>query len=144
MNIVEIINHSEVVPLLRESSLPTADLESSDKVVFYGCYDNEQLIACVGLELYPDVALLRSLAVHPDHQNRGIAKSLVQYAENICSSKQISEIYLLTNTAKGFFKNRGYQIYERENAPSAIKKTSQFSGVCPCSSTLMRKAIISS
>lgn len=141
MKIVEIINYLEVETLLGVSSLPISDLESNNKVVYYGCYHNGQLISCVGLEKYANVALLRSLAVHSDFQNKGLAITLVQYAESLCKAKQISEIYLLTNTAENFFLNRGYQIYKRADTPSVIKETSQFSEICPSSSSLMRKII---
>jgi amino-acid N-acetyltransferase len=95
----------------------------------------------VGLELYGDYALLRSLAVHPQQQGTGLGKALYQAAANLALLKGIREMYLITTTAAPFFEKRGFQQVDRLNVPVAIQRTTQFSGVCPSSATVMRRSI---
>ena len=54
----------EIQPLLKASGLQIADL-SAAPALFFGIHVAGELVACIGLELYDSVALLRSLAVSP-------------------------------------------------------------------------------
>jgi len=51
------------------------------------------------------------------------------------------EIYLLTTTAERFFARAGYESVPRNDAPSAIRETSEFATICPASAALMRKRL---
>lgn len=100
---------------------------------------DDKLVGVIGLEIYGTVALLRSLAVVPAQRNNGRGKSLVKFAEEYAADHGIESLYLLTTTAGDFFSRLGYTNTAREDAPSSIKATSQFSGLCPASSVFMSK-----
>lgn len=95
----------------------------------------------MGLEVYGNVALLRSLAVSVDFRGRGHGKALVAQAECYAQSQGVKEIYLLTSTAERFFEQLGYQTVARECAPEAIRQTQEFSTLCPSSSAFMLKPL---
>lgn len=93
----------------------------------------------MGLEIYVDVALLRSLAVGADYRGLGYAKALVAEAERYAQVKGIRRLYLLTNTAERFFERLGYERRGREKAPEAIRQTKEFSE--PSTSAFMAKEL---
>jgi amino-acid N-acetyltransferase len=66
------------------------------------------------------MALLRSLAIRKEHRKQGLAGELVGRAEQYARASGIKTLYLLTDTAKKFFINRGYQTTERLTAPTPI------------------------
>lgn len=143
MNIFRNPRESDVKQLLVESRLPMADLSSRHLENFWGCGPVEAPQGIVGLEIYGEVALLRSLAVASDFRGRGCGQALVAEAERYAHSRGVTEVYLLTTTAEGFFDRLGYRKTDREGAPAPIRQTEQFSGLCPTSSALMVKVLAS-
>lgn len=130
-----------IIRLLRESGLPTRDLESGLDVAFLGAGDRGALQGCVALQRCQDLLLLRSLAVAGPYRGGGLGKALVSRAEEQAKAEGFQKIYLLTTDASGFFAGRGYGRVDRTNAPASIQTTSQFSTLCPASSTLMVKEL---
>ncbi len=139
MEIVPVVLDGELLGLLEICGLQVSDIASSKALRFYGCRRDGKLVGVVGLESYGSVALLRSLAVSPEARNSGLGRALVHFAENMAVSEQARALYLLTTTAEPFFAKLGYHPVRREDAPAAIKATSQFSGLCPISARLMTK-----
>lgn len=132
---------AEIRQLLSACELPASDISPSRSLLFYGCRSEGKLIGVVGLEVYGPIALLRSLAVAPSHRDHGRGRSLVAFAEAQAVSLGVEALYLLTTTAEAFFSKLGYSPVSREEAPSSIKATTQFSSLCPASSALMSKRL---
>jgi len=132
---------SQVRLLLTESKLPSSDLSSQHLEHFWGCGPEEAPEGVVGLEIYGDVALLRSLAVALDCRGRGHGKALVAQAERYARAQGVSQVYLLTTTAEKFFNRLGYRKADRAGAPASIRETQQFAGLCPASSAFMVKVL---
>jgi amino-acid N-acetyltransferase len=133
---------SAVRQLLSESSLPIEDITEQHLHHFFGCGSGLELEGLVGLELYGEEALLRSLAVASSRRGSGVGSGLVAHAERHARDKGVQSLYLLTTTAEGFFLRRGYARIPRDEAPAAIKGTKEFSGICPASSTFMVKQLM--
>ncbi len=93
------------------------------------------------MERYGAFGLLRSMAVHPGYRNQHIAASLVQELEKRAESTGIAAMYLLTETASGYFSRKGFIPAERDQVPDAVKSSSEFSHVCPVSAIVMRKSL---
>jgi phosphinothricin acetyltransferase len=128
--------------LLTEADLPSSDVTDEHLKHFFGCGPKERLSGVVGLEIYGTVALLRSLAVAGDCRGYGHGKALVAKAETYARSRRVTEIYLLTTTAERFFERLGYTRISREAAPEAIRRTREFTDLCPSSSSFMMKAML--
>lgn len=126
--------------LLERAGLPFTDIGDGTEH-FFACGSAAAPAGVVGLELLGAEALLRSLAVDPEHQNNGCAGALVAAAENHARAQSARRIYLLTETASGFFERRGYRAVPRESAPERIRQTSEFSSLCPASAVLMCKVL---
>lgn len=126
--------------LLKAENLPVSDLPESFDNFLVAIIDNE-IAGAAGLEIYGEYGLLRSVAVGRKHRNLGIAAKLIDEITTICISKEISTLYLLTETAAEYFKNKGFIQIGREQVPAEIKASSEFSQVCPVSAIVMKKSI---
>ncbi|MHA2425605.1 MAG: arsenic resistance N-acetyltransferase ArsN2 [Candidatus Thorarchaeota archaeon] len=122
--------------LLQESQLPVEGIEphidnfivvKSPEVVL----GPEVIIGCVGLEIYRASALLRSLAVHPDLRKKGLGSRLVDLATGNAKRNGVETLYLLTNTAEKFFKQRGFTLIDREKVPEEVRQSIEFTKLCP-------------
>lgn len=141
MKIIPITSIAEVEKLLKSSALPSSDLHNTH-LELWGAYSNNILTATVGVEQFQKIALLRSLAVKEEARGNGMGKRLVQFVENLCRSRNITSLYLLTETADTFFNRIGYTQVPRENAPESVQQTEQFSHLCPKSSIVMVKMLV--
>ena len=130
-----------VLSLLASANLPVEDLaeEHCDHFFYIGAGDSPK--GLVGLELFGDVALLRSLVVAESRRGHGDGSRLLAHAESHARAQGVRRLYLLTTTAENFFASRGYQRAARDAAPAAIRATREFSGICPASSAFMAKQL---
>jgi amino-acid N-acetyltransferase len=129
-------DHDRIISLLSKSGLPVSDLENS-KTEFIISMDNENLIGCIGIERYEKEGLLRSLAVDPGYRNTGIGAQLLQRLLAYCRQLGIENIHLLTTTAEKYFLSKGFIIAKRVEVPESIKRTLEFTSICPSSSVYM-------
>jgi amino-acid N-acetyltransferase len=97
--------------------------------------------ALVGLEIYGDAALLRSLVVSAAARTQGLGAALVLHAEEYAAAHRVHSLYLLTTTAEAYFEHRGYRRIDRSEAPPSIQSTREFSSICPSSSAFMVKRL---
>jgi amino-acid N-acetyltransferase len=130
----------DITAILSAEKLPVDDLpETLDN--FFVATEEGQLTGVAGIEIYGDYGLLRSLTVRPDYRRMGIAGKLIESIENLAALKGLKELYLLTETAPAYFAAKGFQKITRDKVPDEIKKSSEFSHVCPLSATVMKKSI---
>lgn len=134
----------KIIDLLKSGNLPVSDLDMhSSDMPFFTLEIANRCRGCIGLELFDNAALLRSLFVHPKFRGKGYGRQLVQHAENYAKSKQIASIFLLTEDAETFFEHTDYSRIPRNEAPQEIRQTEQFSNLCPSSASFMGKKIMS-
>lgn len=125
------------IGLLSSAGLPIADL-SQQKLALVA-EKNNIYQGVIGLESFGRFALLRSLVVSPEARGAGVGPALVTALETNCFADGIGELWLLTIDADAFFANLGYVIRDRADAPAAIRKTAEFSALCPGDAVLMSK-----
>ena len=129
----------DVVRLLNDGGLPADDLDEESLGLFLVLDETGSVKGAVGLEQYADIALLRSLVVTTELRGGGYGQSLVSAAEELAAKLGVASVYLLTTSADDFFRARGYRSIHRDETPSAIKGTTQFSALCPSTAVLMVK-----
>jgi amino-acid N-acetyltransferase len=127
--------------LLAAASLPSSDLTDEQLATFLYCGPAHAPSALVGLEIYGAEALLRSLVVDPILRSTGLGSALVERAEAHAANHGVGTLYLLTTTAEAFFSRHGYHRIDRAVAPTAIRSTREFAGLCPASSAFMFKRL---
>ena len=125
-----------ITRLLQVNNLPYSDIKESP-VEFIVAKTGDDLIGCIGLEQYGREGLLRSFAVEPHLQNKGIGKELYTRLLHHASNNNIKTLHLLTDTARDYFAKMGFSHTDRNQAPDAISRSSEFAGLCPVSSTYM-------
>jgi amino-acid N-acetyltransferase len=133
--------HLGVVALLEAEGLPASDLTESHLEHFFFTGTDGAPSALVGLEIYGEAALLRSLVVSAAARTQGLGSALVLHAEEYAATHQVRSIYLLTTTAEPYFERRGYRRIERTQAPVSIQSTREFASLCPASSAFMLKRL---
>lgn len=94
----------EVIALLARVHLP-ADGVAQHFNHFLVAREAHHLAGCVGLEVYGEAALLRSLAVAPEYQKRGLGKRLTAGALELARAQGVRDVVLLTLTAADFFRH---------------------------------------
>lgn len=131
-------HRESIIRLLQAEKLPVDDLPP-DLPHFYIAIIQDQVIGAVGLERYGNSGLLRSLVVDARYRNLGIADTLLHELQQRARQLGIDSIYLLTETAPGYFSRKGFSTVSREEVPESLKASSEFSHVCPVSAAVMKK-----
>lgn len=126
--------------LLARNDLPTAGLHDGDGR-FFVARDGDDRIGVGGVEQCGTDGLLRSVVVEASVRGEGYGVALCRALEAEARAAGIERLYLLTTTAAEFFAGRGYAEMPREDAPEAIRATTEFAELCPSSATCMRKSL---
>jgi amino-acid N-acetyltransferase len=141
----QLANLPAVLQLLELVHLPTEGVKEHFTYFLVGLdtsansHTNAQVISCVGLEMYLPSALLRSLAVHPAFQGRGIGKKMVQAVSAWARKLEVQHLFLLTDTAVDFFQNLGFNNINREQVPKNVQQSIEFTKLCPTAPCLTKK-----
>ncbi len=130
-------NLSLAIDILRQNNLPVDDINESTKLFLLYC-ENE-ITGTIGLEIHGHYGLLRSLSVTREKRKNGSGSHLLNFIEKFAVDSGVKSIYLLTTTASHFFSKKGYVTISRNAVVDEIKKTSEFSMVCPSSAIVMCK-----
>ena len=142
---VEITKASEndlesVYSLLKLVDLPVEGVDDNFHN-FFVTWEGDHLQGCAGVEIYEDIGLIRSIAVHPSFQGRGLGRKLVETIEKFSTERGLNKIYLLTETAKEFFLELKFIVIPRNDADSKVKQSIEFTKLCPDSATCMVKTL---
>jgi amino-acid N-acetyltransferase len=127
--------------LLDAAGLPSFDLTDAMLEHFFFIGSASRPLGLVGLEVFGEVALLRSLVVAPGARSNGRGSALLTHAEHHSRSQGVRSLYLLTTTADRFFERHGFARIGRDAVPDSIRSTREFAEICPASSTIMVKPI---
>ena len=134
-------DHGAIVRLLDAADLPYRDVTPAMLAHFLVVWREGELCGVIGLEPFPRVGLLRSLAVAGTERGRGLGIALTRALERHARDLGIEELYLLTTTADRFFGKLGYRQVPRGDAPAEIRGTTEFRELCAESSVLMARGL---
>ncbi len=127
---------AQLEKLLRGSDLPVQDCAEQAQN-FYGIFDEGDLIAAGGLEPALNYALLRSVVVHEQYRGLGLGRNISEYLIRLAQSGGKAAVYLLTETAEGYFENLGFTRVARAEVPTPITETLQFTSLCSVSASCL-------
>lgn len=122
--------------LLKASNLPADDLDYK-KDLLVGYYEGDDLVGTGGLEVHGPYALLRSLSVKLGIRGKSVGTTITAFLLDEAKKQKIKSIYLLTETARGFFQKKGFTDVPRDRVPEEIKVSSEFAHVCPATAVVM-------
>lgn len=134
-------DRAPVEALLRAVSLPTAGAADCLCDAFVALARGE-VVGVAAIERHGALGLLRSVAVASPWRGRGLARQLCTAGARRAASSGVTELYLLTEDAAGFFASLGFHACMRADAPRAIRESEEFRSLCPDSATLMRRSLV--
>ena len=123
--------------LVRTENLPDSDIAEHLATFLVG-EQGGAIVAAGGFEVLGRIGLLRSVAVSARYRGRRWGRRVVARLILQARALGLTDLYLLTTTAVDFFVALGFRQLARDSAPPLIRRTRQFTGLCPASATLMR------
>jgi amino-acid N-acetyltransferase len=123
--------------LLTASGLPTDGVADSLDGFLVAEHEGT-LVGVVGVEdCCREYGLLRSTAVAPEWRGHGVGRRLVARAIAEAEARGTKALYLLTMTAERYFPSFGFVPTSRDRVPAEVRATTEFSSLCPETSTVM-------
>ena len=129
-----------VLRLLEQNRLPLDGLRDHLATTLVA-RQNNQVVGSAALEVYPDGALLRSVAVAPQVQGQGLGHELTDAAIRLAQELHAPAIYLLTTTAERYFPKFGFERIPRSEVPATVQTSIEFTSACPATAVVMRKPL---
>ena len=129
-----------VLRLLEQNHLPPDGLRRHLARTLVARRD-EEVVGSAALEVYPEGALLRSVAVAPTLQRQGLGHELTDAAIRLAQDLRVPAIYLLTTTAEHYFPKFGFEGISRADVPATVQASIEFTSACPSSATVMRRSL---
>jgi amino-acid N-acetyltransferase len=81
---------------------------------FFVAVVDGQVVGCCALQIYSKrIAEVRSLAVHPEYQDRGVASKLVESCTQRARDRGVREVFAVTSQTS-FFGRLGFNTFRRE------------------------------
>lgn len=119
--------------LLAACGLPASDLTEGSLGSFHVAVKGAEIVGVAGLERVGDMALLRSVAVHPGLRGTGLGSRLVDASLALARSQCLRALFLIPNdeSAYGFFARRGFTDIERSRIPQSIRSLPELTHLCP-------------
>lgn len=130
----------KVFTLLQSLKLPVEGIDDHLSN-FFVIKDKNEIIGSGGIEIYQDSGLIRSIAIDPKYQKKGLGRRIVEFLLSYAKEKQIKELFLLTDTVPKLYEKFGFNYIKREEMNSIIEQSEEFKGSCPNTAHLMSKAI---
>ena len=126
--------------LLTALGLPTAG--AGEWIAdFVTAEESGELVGVAGLERYGASALLRSVGVAPGHRGTGLAAQLVNQLLAEAADSGVRDVYLLTETAEGYFPRLGFEQIPRAMVPAGVRQSAEFREICPQSAVVMHRVL---
>ena len=126
----------EILALLEECKLPKEGLAPHLSTTLIA-RKGKEIVGSSALELYQELALLRSVAVKPSYQRLGLGQRLTKAVLDLAKQNKITNVYLLTETASVFFSKLGFKPIPRSDVPEKVQRSVEFTTLCPVTATAM-------
>jgi len=127
--------------LLIANNLPEIDPQHEPVVYLKAVNAENMIVGAIGVEIYRNQGLLRSMVVNQECRNLGIAAKLLDYLLIEAIELKLESLFLLTTTADIYFEGKGFKRINRTEIDEEVKKSSEFSSICPLSSVAMIKRL---
>ena len=119
-----------ILALLQKSGLPQDGLSDHVATTLVAREDHA-IVGSAALELYGTVALLRSVAVADQLRGQGLGQQLTKEVLKLSEQHGVTLVYLLTETASGFFPRFGFRPIPRSEVAPAIHSSTEWTTACP-------------
>lgn len=127
-----------ILALLSSARLPEAGVAEHLATALVA-REGDQVVGCAAIEPYAGAGLLRSVAVAEQQRGTGLGIRLTEAAIALARTGRIQALYLLTETAAGFFPRFGFRPIPRDEVAPAVRQSIEFTRACPASALAMVK-----
>jgi amino-acid N-acetyltransferase len=118
--------------LLTQSRLPLDGFDAAH-VTTLVAKDGARVVGSASIETYGTAGLMRSVAVAESYRQQALGKQLTAAAIELSRGRGLTVLYLLTETAAGFFPKFGFVPVSRADIPAHVKQSIEFTSACPAS-----------
>jgi len=125
-----------ILAFLEKNGLPQDGLSDHVSTTLVARED-QTIVGSAALELYDTVALLRSVAVADSLRGQGMGQQLTKAALNLAKEHGVTLVYLLTETARGFFPRFGFRPLPRSEVMLAVQRSMEWTTACPVTAQAM-------
>lgn len=126
---------------LLSEGLPVQDLGASPISFYEVKTATGATVGWGGLEQYGNHAILRSVVVNSVLRGLGAGRTLVDALIHEATVQGLSHLWLLTQSADGFFAKLGFTPVPKETAPFAIQSSEEFSNLDDADAICMSKTL---
>jgi len=130
----------QALALLGDAELPTGGV-AEGRGRFVVAEAEGAPVGLAGLERYGPSALLRSVVVSAGWRGRGVGDTLIRHLLDAAGQEGVTAVYLLTETAPGFFARHGFVRVERSEVPEEVRASDEFRELCPASAIAMGRSV---
>ncbi|HWM84483.1 MAG TPA: GNAT family N-acetyltransferase, partial [Kofleriaceae bacterium] len=118
----------DIRALLKSLDLDHADLRDQDHRNFYSLINEDGFIGCIGIEVFGEEAVLRSLAVKKTSRGHGYGWMLADTAINQTRRRGVKRLYLVTDKiASDFFAEKhGFRVVDLSLVSSDARQSPTF------------------
>lgn len=135
-------DETSIRALLKSAHLPTDDLTPEHLRHFIVMKEQNNIIGVAGVErLGRHSGLIRSIAVESQFRGQGVAGKLYRAVEEHACSMGLREVFAMTTTIEAWLGRLGFTRLQRDNAPEDLRKTSEFTSLCPSSAAILQKTL---
>ncbi len=107
----------------------TPDFIAERAIDFLVAAADGRVVGCVHLDEYsPSLVEVRSLAVEPEYQGRGIGVALVKAAEGLARIRDYATVFAVSSNDE-FFRARGYELRQIPELDRERSEVSRYKGV---------------
>jgi amino-acid N-acetyltransferase len=140
IDLARVEDADDVLRLLERHRLPLDGLRDHLATTLVA-REHGHIVGSAALEVYPEGALLRSVAVEAARQGQGLGQALTEAAIRLAERLNAPALFLLTTTAEGYFPMFGFVRIARAEVPATVQTSVEFTSACPASATVMRKRL---
>lgn len=88
------------------------------------------LAGCVGLEDHGGIGLVRVLAVHPDYEEEGIDRQLIEQIIDYARLSNMRELYAFADALHPYLEELGFRRIDPDQLPPRIRELPDFDQLC--------------
>jgi len=117
----------DVLEILSQVNLPHDGVKEHFGGFLIARSGGGKILGCVGLERHGEIGLLRSAAELSEYQGQWIGNKLVQELLKRAASEGVTEVVLLTTTARDYFQNKfGFKEARRSSYEKRLANSSEW------------------
>ncbi len=131
----------DLAAMLAEAQLPTDDLAEPGRR-FFRFAEGGRTIGFIGWEAGDGTnALLRSAVVAPGRRGNGEGSQIIRWALARLAELGVTDAWMLTSTMEALALRLGFARADRARAPETIRRSRQFSHLCPSTAVLFHRRL---